>query len=424
MPKSRSRKPRPSARRQGRASRREPGRECWELDPTRVAEQLEELTTPDDLRSFDRCLDAEAQGDARSALGHRLCSPYVVGSMHVEDLRELVGWGQDAPGWVYSRWVRAQSYRWLLANADPRTDDVVKTTWMAAYLDLDPERPMGLSQREFGTRLAVGDWICEQLAVYEYGGLLDFIEVRASAELLERCDGVTEWLASAMRGFTLDDVVENRLQVTDLASGDRLEVLNLGAMTDRDRGAAVLGRLVPITDEPGLMFDVRPLEVDLETAREASRRVLAGNDMGWIDAVALGRHAGRLPLGFSMGNATPLSTDIVPEVIAHPHDASTPAEEAGRIRDLLDHGLSASVANGVAVCEAALVAVEVSGAQGASLVGPHVLAVLAEPDVYAAAREHSRHLRHVEHWRLLATATPEPIRTRCLELAIRCQSGD
>ncbi len=319
--------------------------------------------------------------------------------------------------------MREQSYRWLLANADPRTDDVVKTTWIAAYLDLDPERPMGLSPREFGTRLAAGDWICEQLAVYEYGGLLDFIDARAGTGLLERCDHVAEWVPFAMRGFTLDDVVDDRLQVTELASGDAVEVLNLGAMTDRERGAAVLGRLVPISDEPGLMFDVRPLGVDLETAREASRRSEEGNDMGWIDAITLGRRAGRLPLGFSMGNATPLSSDIVPEVIPHRHDASTPVQQPGRIRDLLTCGLSPRTANGVAVCETALIAVEVSGARGASIVGPHVVAVLADPEVYAAAREHSTHVRHAEQWGLLAAATPEPIRTRCLELAIRCRSA-
>ena len=326
----------------------EPGHECWDLDPTRLAEQLEELTTAEDLLDFDRCLDAEARGDARSALKYRLRTPYVVGSLHVAHLQELVGLGADAPPWVYSRWARDQAYRWLLANADPRTDDVVKTTWLAAYLDLDPQRPMGLAQREFGTRLAAGDWICEQLAVYEYGGLLDFMEARAGQGLLDRCDQLAEWFPSAMRGFTVDDVVDDRLRVTELAGGDRLEVLNVGAMVERQRGVPVLGRVVPISAEPGLMFDVRPLEVDLVTAREASRRVADGNDMGWVDAIARGRREGRLPLGFSTGQATMLATDIVPEVVPHHHDGGARAEMPGRIRELVEEGLTASTANGVA----------------------------------------------------------------------------
>jgi hypothetical protein len=281
MPKSRRRRPRRPPRRSSRLpSQSESRRECWDLDPTRVAEQLEELTTPEDLLDFERCLEAEAQGDAAVALEHRLRSPFVVGSLHVAHLAELVGLGADAPPWVYSRWAREQSYRWLPANADPRTDDVVKTAWLAAYLDLDPRRPMGLSQREFGTRLAAGDWICEQLAVYEYGGLLDFMEARAGEGLLDRCDQLAEWFPCAMRGFTLDDVVDDRLRVIELAGEERLEVLNIGAMVEREHGVPVLGRVVPIGAEPGLMFDVRPLEVDLATAREASRRVAEGTAWG------------------------------------------------------------------------------------------------------------------------------------------------
>ncbi len=89
MPKSRGRKPRPRSRRPGDRSRGSLERECWDLDPTRVAEQLEELSTPEDLHHFEQCLEAEAQGDARSALEHRLHSPYVVGSLHLEHLQEL-----------------------------------------------------------------------------------------------------------------------------------------------------------------------------------------------------------------------------------------------------------------------------------------------------------------------------------------------
>ena len=164
---------------------------------------------------------------------------------------EIVNWGAEAPAWAYSRWVREQAYRWLLIADDPRIENVLLTTVIAAYADLDPERPMGGDPHEFFTRIAGSDWICEQLAVYEYGGLADFIDVRASDELLARTDRIEDWYASAVGGFTLDDLAGDRLLVTELAGNRRFELLNLGAMSDRGSGAAVLGRVVPDLSRAG-----------------------------------------------------------------------------------------------------------------------------------------------------------------------------
>ena len=279
---------------------------------------------------------------------------------------------------------------------------------------------MGWEPLEFFNRVAGGDWICEQLALYECGGLADFIDVRADEALLARTDGLAQWHPVAMRGFTIDDLDGDRLQVTELATNESFEVLNIGALSERDRGVPVLGRMVPISVEPGLMFDVRPAQVDLATAREASVLAEEGNDLGWIDAISRGRREGRLPRFFSTGLGTPLGSDIVPLREVHHHDGPPPL--APRMQELVDSGLSHNAANGVGVCEVGLIAARVSGAGPATTAAAqHVAAVLADPDVYAAARLHCTNAEHEAHWRALAAGVPEPARSRFLELAILCR---
>ena len=268
--------------------------------------------------------------------------------------------------------------------------------------------------------MAGSDWICEQLSLYECGGLADFIEVRADEALLARTDSIAEWHPVAMRGYTIDDMHGDRLHVTELATAASFELLNIGALSERARGVPVLGRMVPITVEPGLMFDVRPAEVDRTTAREASGLAEEGNDLGWIDAISRGRREGRLPRFFSTGLGTPLGSDIVPLREVHHHDGPPPL--APRMQELVDSGVSHIAANGVGVCEVGLIAVRVSGAGPATTAAAqHVAAVLADPDVYAAARIHCTRSEHEAHWRALAAGVTEPARSRCLELAILCR---
>lgn len=421
MPVSRSRKSRNRSRRQRQRQRRrgaEPHEETISLDPRRFSEQLESILTDDDHREMERSADAEAAGDPVRALQHLLNTTRVVGSLHEHHLRELVALGDDMPGWGLARWVRVQAYRWMLLTQDPRVDDVALTTFICAYPDLDIESPMGLAPGEFLTRLAASDWICEQVALYEYGGLADFLDVRAADSLVDRSDQIASWCTAPMGGYTLDAVSADRLLVTDLADGQGMETLNLGALTDRDRGVAVLGRVVTMSVAPGRMFDARPVEVDPETARATAVSVAGGHQMGWIDAVYAGRREGRLPRLFSTGGGTPLTSDIVPLAPGSgPYEESEPLTE--RMRELVESGLSFVAANGVEVCEVGLIAAEVTG-DGAA-VGPHVAAVLSDPAVFAAARRHCTDPRHERSWQVLAASVPEPARSRCLELAATCR---
>ncbi|MCW2764189.1 MAG: hypothetical protein JWO11_148 [Nocardioides sp.] len=189
----------------------------------------------------------------------------------------------------------------MLLGLDPRIDRAVLETIAAAHW----QQTRGLADPRvlsaYGARVAAGDRVCRQLAVFEHGGLTDFLDLRAEASLLDRCDHVRSWATAPMGGYVLAGRAGDVLLVRDLAHGDVLDVLDPGALRGRVPGAAVLGRLVPVDVPPGRMFESRPQRVDLVTAREAARRVAGGDRLGWLEAIDRGRAQGRLAAGFSCG---------------------------------------------------------------------------------------------------------------------------
>ncbi len=75
------------------------------------------------------------------------------------------------------------------------------------------------------------------------------------------------------------------------------------------------------------------------------------------------------------------------------------------------------------VAEVALIAVEVSGADAVSAVGPHLATVMVEPRVVDALRIHCTAPEHEHHWDVLAAGSIEPVRSRCTELARLCRGA-
>ena len=383
----------------GRARRRkrQAGRRGVALDPTTFTRDFEALLTDADVEQLLLCVEAGAAGDAARALRHYRNGPHVAGCPHEHHLHELVDLGDEAPGWVYSRWTAGQAYRWMLVEQDPRVERAVLETIRTAHADADPDRPYGLDVREFTTRLAASDWVCEQLAVHEYGGLLDFLDVKAGPGLLRRADRVRAWAEAPMGGYRLEGVHRDRLQVTDLHSGAPLEALNLGALVDLDRGTSVLGRLVPVEAAPGLMFESRPLPVPHDVARRVPDLVAGEGPAAWTTALGDASRQGRLPPHFSHGRATTLSSDLVPESWGG--------------------GVGQDVDNALDVCRVALLAVEAVSERAAEAVAANVAAVLVDSAVWAAARERLAAPGHAAAWGMLAEWVPQPVRRRCLELA-------
>lgn len=103
MPKSRSRRNRNRSERQRKQGRRSRATrkqsQCWSLNPKHFSLPLGEILTEDDHREMALCADAEARGEAAAALEHFLSRPYVVGSLQLHHLREIVNWGSEAPAW-------------------------------------------------------------------------------------------------------------------------------------------------------------------------------------------------------------------------------------------------------------------------------------------------------------------------------------
>jgi hypothetical protein len=294
-----------------RATARRAGeREIVELDARRPC-AIERMLTDEDIWHFTRAADAAAMADARLAWEHETAGLYVVESPYRHQLREIADLGDRAPGWLYSRWCAAQAYRWMLMERDPRTDAAVRETMAVSHWEFLGDLADVSEFREYGTRIAAGDWICEELCVHEFRGLADFLDVRATDVLLDRCDQVREWVGAPMSGYLLDQAGGDRLIATDLRTDLRLEVLNIGAMRGRAPGAAVLGRVVPIGTGPGAMFASRPVEVDRLTADLAARLTTPEDPTGWLDAIMDGRSSGRLAPYFSCIGGTLFSSDAV-----------------------------------------------------------------------------------------------------------------
>lgn len=386
----------------------------------RSGQDLEPLLTEEDHRAMWAAVDAAARGDAQACWEHLMEGLLVLQSLHHHQVRDIALLGDEAPGWMYSRWAVDQAFRYLLFTEDPRCDAAVRATMcVAGHLDhvlaLEHD-PVAL--KEYGTGIAASDWVCHQLATFELGGLRDFVADRALPGLLDRCDQVRDWVDAAMGAYVLEEGAGPVLVVHDLVQGRRLEVLNLGALADRGRDETVFGRLVPISEEPGLMFESRPLSVPEETAYLAAELVRSGDPWGWLDALQIAAEDGLVHAGFSCGQGTLYSSDIVPQSTYD--EEPTPREEMpGRMRDLVDAGLDEYTANGVLVAEFALMAVTVSESSG-PVVGPHVGSVLVDPRIHEAVQVHAVAPEHEEAWRVLAAHTSSVVRARCEALAEAC----
>ena len=337
----------------------------------RPGESLEHLLTDDDRQCMEMATDAEARGDAWAAWHHHVSGLLVEESLTHHRLLELARLEDDAPAWMCSRWAVDQALRWMLLTDDPRCDQLVRTVMAGLHFDqveslLDD--PVGLV--EYGTRVAACDWVYQQLAAYEAGGLRDFLDARAEPGLLDRLDHIDEWERAAVTAYELVDVQGDVLRARRLDDDEPVELLNLGATTDIGPGATVVGRVVPVSVWPFAMFESRPLPVDDVTARDVAERMRADDDdLGWFRALAAAHDSGRLPAGSTCGHGTLWSTDIVPMAQwatneENQHLVEGAGEEAGRVTELKAAGLSDRVANDVCVAELGLVVARVTGDAG------------------------------------------------------------
>lgn len=408
MPKSRKRRP-PRARHTGPRRRR--------VATVRPGQDLTPLLTPDDIAHFAAAIDAAARGDVDSTIENELAGLVVEESLTVPILYDLLI-SDPAPAWAYSRWCADQAMRWMLFHEDPRTDEAVRLTLSATHVDkLEAliDEPIALT--EYGTLVAACDWVCHQLAIYEFGGLSDFLDVKAEQVLIDKTDRVRDWPMAPIGAYDFMGTVGSSLVLRDMATNEEVRVLNVGAMAGRGLDERLVGRIVPISSEPGLMFESRPIAVDIATAEDVAARIRGDEPLGWLVALADARDDGRLPIGFSCTEKTSFTSDL--PVLSREECDETPAP---RMQDLMRRGHSQEVANAIGVLEVGLIAAHVN-ADAVGPVVPHVTAALRVPGAFEAAIEECTGPDTAQGWLALADAAPEHVRDRCLRLAERARAA-
>ena len=386
-----------------------------------VSVSLRELleTPPDayDIECLRRALDAGVRGDLRASLAHQLDATVVVESPHRFVLQDLLDQEDSAPAWAYSRWCADLASRWMLLTEDPRVDTAVRHVMAFLYPDaLEQVIDDEVEFRIFGTKLAAGDHAVADIALYELGGLADFIDARAEVGLLDRTDRVREWAGATMNAFQYREVQGCRLVLQDLVDGGEVEVLNLGAVSAASDDWLV-GRLVPISAEPGLMFAAAPIFIDRQTAEMVAEALRRPEEASWLTALSLALADGRQAEGFHRTATTLFTSDLpMPEIVVREAGAGDDTEEAGRIRELRAKGYSADVANALAVLEVGIIAADISD-HAAAAVSPHVVAALGTRGAFTAATTECVGPETAEAWRILAGVVPDHVAERCRTLA-------
>jgi hypothetical protein len=371
----------------------------------------------DDVAHMMSAVDAAARGDIEGAIEHESAGLVVEESLTIPRLRDLAA-HDPAPAWAYSRWCVDQAMRWLLLQEDERTDAAVRLTLAATHAD-HVEGLLGdpTAFTEYGTLVVATDWVTSQLAVFEYGGLADFLDRRAEQPLLTRCDRVAEWVDAPMSVFSALEHVGPTLLLRDLLTGEDVSVLNTGALSERGPEALLMGRLVPISTAPGLLFESRPLEIDQDTAAAAVRQLREDPALGWLVALSDAREAGRLERGFSCHDRTLFTSDLT---IIRGWDRN--AELAPAQQELVRQGFSPAVANAIGVLGVALIAAEVAP-DSVGAVTPHVVVALTVPGSFECALTECVEPGRAVAFERLADATYGVTADRCRELARACRDA-
>lgn len=237
--------------------------------------------------------EAEHAGDSAAALeviGDQPAEAEAIWDpAHVDRLLQIEQLGPLLPGWARSRWILAQALR----DLHPEVRGIHRRALrMASELrgGLDPVP--GGDEVDAQVQVLDHDWTYRQLVLYEYGGLAHFLRTTAAPPLVAIADRVQEWVDAPMRALRLQGRDPTRVWWQDLATGEVLEMANLGGAVLEQPGDCFLARVVPTASGP--MLDGAPLAVSEAIARRVARQ-----PAGWV--AALMRDAG--------------TEDYVPEVV-------------------------------------------------------------------------------------------------------------
>ena len=290
MPQSRKRR-RPPAKSSTRSRRGSghPGRAHAHHHPSRLAapdpdwpSDFEEISA-----SIEQASRAELAGDAVEAFRLYCGFDRAADTPHGARLGMLAALGDDAPGWLISRWLTVQARRVSDDASRAALERVVDRLYCEHAL------PDGVSAGVFLATAYEHDWALRQLALYDEGGLAATL-TQAEAGLTDRADHIEEWAHAPMGGWRLEASDPTGLTFTDLATDEEIVLLDLGLAEKYEPGQCLVGRIVPISESPGRMFEWMPLEIDEVTARQVAT---CASDDGedWFDVLCRREREGILP---------------------------------------------------------------------------------------------------------------------------------
>jgi len=225
--------------------------------------------------------EAEARGDAWASLRLierdllRRGDEYFWRPERLERLAQLTGLASMLPRWATSRWILAQAAQCLDQRGRSR---VLKALETAVAARGGEAALVGTDEHDAKAKVIDHDWLYRQVLLYELGRLQHFIGRVASPDLLAGADRIHDWARAAMGGFRLVEESPLTLTWSDLATGEDVETLNLGAASLLTPGDCVIGRLVPID---GAMFESPPLFVPGHVAQQ-----VADDPAEWVATVS------------------------------------------------------------------------------------------------------------------------------------------
>jgi hypothetical protein len=435
MPTSRTRRTRNrsnSARKRERARKARAERASGDGE-SQVEAHAQQFTEAD-WATIRESARVAAEGQLDKALELYDAVTAVAGSEPSRGMRQLSELGDDAPPWAWSRWIREQAFRWVSSDNQSRIE-------LALDLAVDVAYPAGLDADDVAFVLA-RDWIVRQVVLYELGGLHDFVVNVAGDELLARAEPMLEWRCAPMGAYQLVDETPDCTRLLDLETEEWIEVLNVGCMIAVEPGGFVLGRVVPISAGPGLMFESRPLNVDELTARRFGERWIRVEEQThadncgcdpdecdglncdpfeydppeWWDELQDACCEGRVPAQFSLHLEYPLLTDVANTLWRCALDG---ARDQELVDELVRSGIPRTVAQAAQVAVCGLMSAPIYGA-GLTAGGPIYGAALLEPGVMEVLMERFTLPQYAPGWRALAELVVDPARKRCLSLAEAC----
>lgn len=267
--------------------------------------------TPTYFEYVERALAAERAGDISMALEWHQSIPMFRRGRHRALLERLATLGDDLPDWVWARLLVYLAFRCEDGDAGGIVRRRLQEVTEALHGDLmaDCYQRRDDPIRVFA-RVAGESWAFHQRAAYDAGGLTAFIDEFVTGRLAERSDLARTWAESRMSGYELGESrCGARLAVREADGGGWLDVLDLGARACAP-GGWVLGRLVPSGVGDRLMFEMPPLEVPAEVAREVAARARQRAD-AWWDVVTAARAAGVVSPDHFLREDYEFTTDVL-----------------------------------------------------------------------------------------------------------------